>query len=325
MWGGTGLVRCDGTFSEKSGCANNAASEPHEVVLNASGVGSDTPDMGGSALSIYANGSGRVGAVSKVSVHANGEPASPADTAESGCDVPDVAGVVARVDQPSAGAEESGLVPLPLPKRVAELKEELSGSASPTGGTAETVNTLPSTPRLPRLSGRRRGSSSKLSGSIAGPCKKLATATDAVLYNHARGKASALSAGCSARPSKKCFREARPDKSGTGSPTRALPLLMDMAVSRRLVYPSPSRCGGSISMSCMLDRSMTMSPLIAQPPVPYPPALMDGDSPCVLQNLITLQKCRRGHNCKAIRIRTVRHPVRRGEVRRPLRCSERSH
>ena len=295
MWGGTGLVRCDGIFPEKSGCANNAASEPHEVVLDASGEGSDTPDMGGSALSIYANGSGQVGAVSKVSVHANGAPTGPADTAESECGEPDVAGFVGRVELPFPDAEESKLVPLPLPKRVAELKEELSGcevSVSPTGGTVETVSTLPSTPRLPRLSGRRRGSSPKLSGGISCPCKKLATAVDAVLYNHARGKASALGAACLARPSKRCFREAGPDKSGTGSPTRALPLLMDMAVSRRLVYPSPS-CGGSISMSCMLDRSMTMSPLIAQPPVPYPPALTDGDSPCLLQNLITLQRFRR--------------------------------
>jgi hypothetical protein len=300
VWGGTGLVRCDGTFSEKSGCANNAASEPHEVVLDASGVGGDTPDMGGSALSIYANGSGRVGAVSKVSVHAKGERAGPTDMAESECGELDVAGVVARVDQPCPDVDESGLLPLPLPKRAAELKEELSGcdpGVSLTGGTVETVSTLPSTPRLPRSSSRRRGSSPKLSGSIAGPCKKLATATDAVLYNHARGTASALGAACSARPSKRCFRGAGPDKSGTGSPTRALPLLMDVGVSRRLVYPSPSRCGGSISMSCMLDRSMTISPLIAQPPVPYPPALMDGDSSCLLQNLIALQRCRREQNC----------------------------
>jgi hypothetical protein len=35
---------------------------------------------------------------------------------------------------------------------------------------------------------------------------------------------------------------------------------------------------------------MTTSPLIAQPPVPYPPALTDGESPCLLQKITALKK-----------------------------------
>jgi hypothetical protein len=80
--------------------------------------------MGGSALSIYANGSGREGAVSKGSVNANGEPKDAADIAESGCGELDDVGVVARVDQPYPEAEGSGLVPLLLPDRVARLREK---------------------------------------------------------------------------------------------------------------------------------------------------------------------------------------------------------
>ena len=296
-----GLVRCDGMSPEKRGCANNAASAPHEVVLNASGVGEETPNMGGSALSMYANGSGREGPVSKGSVDANGELWGPTDMAESKFDGLDDAGVVARVDQPVLEAEEGGLVPLPLPECVTRLEEELSGcdvSDPPTGGRVETVSALPSRPTPWRLIGRRRGSSSNSSGGSGVPCKKLAAAADAVLYNHAIGKSLGPGAACSELASwlspSRCFRVAGPDGSVTGSPTRALPLLMDRAVSRRLVYPSPPCCGGSMSISCILERSMTMSPLIAQPPVPYPPALTDGNSPCLLQNIIILQGCRRG-------------------------------
>jgi hypothetical protein len=217
--------------------------------------------------------------------------------AESGCGELDDVGVVARVGQPFHEAEGSGLVPLSLPDRVARLMEKLSGCDgrySPTGGDVETVTALPSMPRPRESTSTRRGSSPKSSGGSAGPCKKLATAADAVLYNHAIGKSLGTGVSCSASHSNGRLRGAGPDESGTGSPTRALPLLTDRAVSRRLVYSSPPRCGGSISMSCILDRSMTTSPLIAQPPVPYPPALTDGDSPCLLQNIITLQGCRWG-------------------------------
>jgi hypothetical protein len=74
VYRGTGLVRCDGTSPAKSGCAINAAAVLHEGVDDASEVSGDPTNMGGSALSIYANGSGREGAVSKGSVNANGEP-----------------------------------------------------------------------------------------------------------------------------------------------------------------------------------------------------------------------------------------------------------
>ena len=196
--------------------------------------------------------------------------------AESKFDGLDDAGVVARVDQavPEA-AEEGGLVP-PLPECVPTLGEESSGcdvSDPPTEGKVVTVSALPSRPTPRRLIGTRRGSSPNSSGGSGVPCKKLATAADAVPYNHAIGKSLELGAVCPEfaswlSPSRGFFRAAGPDGSTTGSPTRALPLLMDRAVSRRLVYPSPSRCGGSMSISCILDRSMTTSPLIAQPPVP---------------------------------------------------------
>jgi hypothetical protein len=174
------------------------------------------------------------------------------------------------------------------------LKGELSKCDvidSSTGGSEEAVSVLGSTSSLGRLTAWRRGSSPKLSGCSAGPCRKFATAADAALYNHAVGKSPGAPTVCLASPSCRRFGGAGPDKSGIGSPTRALPLLMDRAVSRRLVYPPPSCCGGSISTSCIFDKSMTTSPLIAQPPVPYPPALMDGDSPCLLQNVITLKRC----------------------------------
>jgi hypothetical protein len=146
---------------------------------------------------------------------------------------------------------------------------------SPTGGDVETVTALPSMPRSQQLTGARRGSSPKSSGGSAGSCKKLATVVDAVLYKHAIGKSSVTGVSCSASPSNRRLRAAGPDESGTGSPMQALPLLMDWAVSRRLVYSSTPRCGGSISMSCILDRSMTTSPLIAQPPTNVRDSKMD--------------------------------------------------
>jgi hypothetical protein len=167
-------------------------------------------------------------------------------------------------------------------------------SDSSAGGCEETVNVLGSRFNLGRLTGGRRGSSPKLSGRNAGPVRKLATAADAAPYNHAVGKSPGPKTFCLTSPSGKRFCVAGPDGSGTGSPARALPLLKGRAVSRRLVYPPPPCCGGSISRSCILDRSMTTSPLIAQPPVPYPPALTDGESPCLLQKITALKTCRRG-------------------------------
>jgi hypothetical protein len=209
---------------------------------------------------------------------------------------------------------------------VKEVLSECDVTDSSTGWSDEAGSVLGSTSSLGRLTGWRRGSSPKLSGCSAGPCRKFATAADAALYNHAVGKLPGAFTICLASPSSRRFGAAGPDRSGTGSPTRALPLLMDKAVSRRLVYPPPC-CGGSISTSCIFDRSMTTSPLIAQPPVPYPPALIDGDSPCLLQNIITLRKEKVlvWINCEGVRLYTARHPVRQGEVRRPWRCSERFH
>jgi hypothetical protein len=177
------------------------------------------------------------------------------------------------------------------------LKREVSGcdvSVSPAGGCEEAVSVLGSRLSLGRLTGKRRGSSPKLSGSNAGPVRKFATAAEAAPYNNAVGKSPGPNTFCLASSSGRRFCVVGPDGSGTGSPARALPLLMDRAVSRRLVYPPPPCCGGSISMSCILDRSMTTSPLIAQPPVPYPPALTDGESPCLLQKITALKICQRG-------------------------------
>jgi hypothetical protein len=177
------------------------------------------------------------------------------------------------------------------------LKGEVFGcevSDSPAGGCEETVSVLGSRLSLGRLSGERRVSSPKLSGSNAGPVRKFATAADAAPYNHTVGKSLGPNTFCLVSLSIRRFCTAGPDGSGAGSPARALPLSMDRAVSRRLVYPLPPCCGGSISMSCILDRSMTTSPLIAQPPVPCPPALADGESPCLLQKITALKTCRRG-------------------------------
>ena len=191
---------------------------------------------------------------------------------------------------------EGAEVPLLLPNPETRLKGELSECEvidSRTGGGEKALIVLWLMSILGRLTAGRRGSSPKLSGINAGPCRKLATEADAALYNHAVGKSPGADTVCLASPSGSCkrFRGAGPDKSGMGSPTRALPLLVDRAVSRRLVYPPPPCCGGSMSTSCILDRSMTTSPLIAQPPVPYPPALTDGDNPCLLQKIIILKKC----------------------------------
>ena len=208
------------------------------------------------------------------------------------------------------------------------LKGEVFGcdeSDSSAGGCEGMVSVLGSRPSIGRLTGKRRGSSPNLSGSNAGPVKKFATAADAAPYSHAVGKSPGLNTFFLASTSGRRFSATGPDGSGTGSPARALPLLMDRTVSRRLVYPPPPCCGGSISMSCILDRSMTTSPLIAQPPVPYPPALTDGESPCLLQKITALKTCQRGWYCKEIRPHTARHPVHQGEVQRPWRCSERFH
>jgi hypothetical protein len=88
--------------------------------------------MGDSALSMYANGSGREGAVSKGSAHANGDVGGGAETAESEseCGERDKSGVVAWVPQPLAGEDEKAegraLAPLLLPNPETRLKGELS-------------------------------------------------------------------------------------------------------------------------------------------------------------------------------------------------------
>jgi len=61
-----------------------------------------------------------------------------------------------------------------------------------------------------------------------------------------------------------------------------LPLLFAGATSLRLVK-EPSAFGISMSISTSLLRSTIISPPIAHPAVPYPPALMDGDSECLTQ------------------------------------------
>jgi hypothetical protein len=75
-------------------------------MVDPSEVGGETPIMGDSALSMYANGSGREGAVSKGSAHANGEAGGMAETAESECGERDESGVVPRVAQPVADEGE---------------------------------------------------------------------------------------------------------------------------------------------------------------------------------------------------------------------------
>src|SRR6267154_2799262 len=184
-----GLVRCDGTSPAKSGCDTNAASEFQIIFLPSDG-GRETPVIGGSALSIYANGSGSEGAVSKGSAHANGSVEGTAKLAESECGVCDGSGVVAKVAKLLAAegekVEGGTLIPLLLPDPGLMVKGELSGcdvSDSPAGGCEETVSVLGSGFSLGRLMGKRRDSSPKRSGSNAGPDRKFATAADAAPYN----------------------------------------------------------------------------------------------------------------------------------------------
>jgi hypothetical protein len=61
------------------------------------------------------------------------------------------------------------------------------------------------------------------------------------------------------------------------------PLLFAGATSLRLVK-EPSSCGTSISTSTSLLRSTMMSPLMAHPAVPYPPAFTEGYRPYFVQN-----------------------------------------
>jgi hypothetical protein len=282
--GGTGLVRWGGTSPVPAtrGCDNNATSSSHAFTLELSGVGGDLPSAGRSALSIYANGS-ECGPV-PTSAHENGADVEGGAASEIGeCND---AELVAKADQ-GEREEDPPLVRVTLPDSLLVMRaaSECDVSESVTEEDGSTV--LPSMVGLGargRLTGNRRGCSPDSSGGRAGPCKKLATVADAVPYNHAIGTGS-LPAACSAVST--CFCVAGPEESSTGSPTGAFPLLMEGAVSRKLVYPPPD-CGGSMSMSCIRERSMTMSPLIAQPPVPYPPALTDGKSPCLLHKMITL-------------------------------------
>lgn len=58
----------------------------------------------------------------------------------------------------------------------------------------------------------------------------------------------------------------------------------------------PFEPGISILAPEMFRMSMITSPPTAQPAVPYPAPLTDGESPCVLQNLIVLQTILSGRN-----------------------------
>jgi hypothetical protein len=182
-------------------------------------IGSETPSLGDSALSMYANGLRREGAVPKGSASTNSEVGGGgAETPESECGERDSSGVVAWVPQPLSGEDEKAegraLVPLLLPSPETRLKGELSEcdlTDSSTRGCEEAVIELGLRSSLGRLTAGRRGSSPKLSGGIVGPCRKLATAADAALYNHAVGKPPGIDTGCLASPSGKRFWAAGPD------------------------------------------------------------------------------------------------------------------
>jgi hypothetical protein len=77
-----------------------------QIIFVPSDAGSETPVMGGSALSIYANGSGSEGAVSKGSARANSDAEGTAELAGSECGVLDGSGVVAKVAQSLAEEAE---------------------------------------------------------------------------------------------------------------------------------------------------------------------------------------------------------------------------
>lgn len=103
---------------------------------------------------------------------------------------------------------------------------------------------------------------------LDGPSRKLATASEARWYERR-----------SASPSRR-----RLPLAG------CLPLLfVEDFTSLRLVNP-PGRSGfgTSIPMSTILLMSRTTSPPTAQPAVPYPPALMDGDNECFKQKSMTV-------------------------------------
>ena len=125
-------------------------------------------------LSMYANGSGREGAMSKGSTHVDGAGGAE-EMAESECGERDDAGVVAWVDA-AERVEEWASLPLPL-----EVRLERVRSGSVAKEWVATVSALPSMSSLRRLVAWRRGSSPESSGGNAGPCKKLATAAEAVL------------------------------------------------------------------------------------------------------------------------------------------------
>jgi hypothetical protein len=245
--GGTGLVRCGGTSPSpaKRGCDNNATSSPHAATLELSGLGGGIACIGCSALSMYANGSEPTGPVS-MSAHENGADAEEGAASESGeCED---AEVVAKADQ-GEREEDPTLVRVPLPDPPLVMRD-----ASECDKSDSVTEEVPSMVRLGGpLTGIRRGCSPYSSSGRAGPCRRLATAVDAVQYNHAIGTGSLLAA-CSAASSlwSTCFCVAGPgpEESSTGSPTGAFPLLMEEAVSRKLVYPPPG-CGGSMSMSCI--------------------------------------------------------------------------
>ncbi len=172
MYGGIGLIRCDGISPTKRGCAINAALVLHKGMDDRSGVSGDPTNMGGSALSIYANGSGCEREVLKGLVNMNSEPKDVTDTAESGCSKLNDIEAIARVNQPFSKVEGSGLVLLPLLDWVVRLREKLSGynvRCSPTGGDTEMVTVLLLMPRPWQLTSAQWGSSPNSSGGSAGP------------------------------------------------------------------------------------------------------------------------------------------------------------
>ena len=71
--GATGLVRWGGTSPANKRMTKQRSVEAPNGHSRRGQTVSDAPNMGGSTLSMYANGSGREGTVSNGSAHANGE------------------------------------------------------------------------------------------------------------------------------------------------------------------------------------------------------------------------------------------------------------
>lgn len=155
-----------------------------------------------------------------------------------------------------------------------EVEERLLTSDScETSREVGMINGLGSTRRRTLGDGR-----SGDSGASGGPRRKVATAREAESYVRNSASSALLR-----------FPLLAAAGSSTGAPALLFPLLPAVGTSRRLVKPPPS-CGGSISISTSLLKSMIMSPPIAHPAVPYPPALIDGDKECFVQNFMILKE-----------------------------------